>query len=543
MINLIGLKSAIKPANVAQNISISAFGHINLSQKPDTFEHSNLSTCPISFTGKSNRLKEYKKLTQELTQTAQIAQSSLNNQLAHDGWTGKTADAISAIWNSKNRATLVQSDIDSYKEHVEKLDKSIKTDTFKENFKEMFDVEYNHSNIVRYGKKSKQFETALASVSIANYTEEKLAKNIETYNKLSGKLQDVTELKTNYFAPSGSIPCYNQVTSKEEIFENMENSLAEILGGKNVLDKVLTSNGMNSEKASKEDKYKVYGYLSNFIVEASKSAAKEGLKGQTLSQIKEDYDKSYKKAFGTKNDIIARVDKYNASQKAGSDCIRFITGVILNTLGPSSVLANCVYSVATSVAMDVADAKTKDVDKDLNPKSVIINAGLNGACGAINQSIVNKYASAAAAKILSGKQTSDSVGSTLANFVVKEIISKEGVKLPAYAVEAVVKSVVLTMAGLKPTEKGTGLTQKELENSMAVISEGMTYLATAKDNGKLKNIQQKEMIALLNEHICASMKNDTEFSTWINKNKATYQELLNQLVKNELPKFEGKLKV
>lgn len=542
MINLIGLKNIVKPVNVAQNNLKKGFGYINLSQKSDTFERSNFTTCPINFTGKSNRLKEYQKLTANLNQKVESAQNSFNRQLATEGWSGKTADKISAIWNSKNRATLVQADIDSYKEQVKNLDNSIKTDTFKNKFKEMFEVEYDHSNISRFEKKTKQLEIALTTSCIANYTEEKLSKNIQIFNKNSGKLQDISEVKTNHFAQTGSIPYYTHTTTKEEVFENMENSLSEILGGKEVLDKILASNGFESEKTSIQDKYKAYGTLSNFIVESSKASAKEALKGQDLSQIKADYDKTYQKAFGTKNDIVARVENYNASQKAGASCVKFISNVILNTLGPSSVLASCAYSAGKSVAMDFADAKTKDVDKDIDMQKLLVNAGLSGVSGVVNRIIVNKYAAGVADKILAGKTQSNSVGSILRNFVVKEIISKEGVKLPAYGVEEVTNAVVYKMLGFKTSDKGV-LNKKELATSMAVVAEAMTYLAIAKDNGKLNNVSQKEMVALLNEHINSSMKDDVEFNKWIDKNNATFQQMLNQLVKTELPKFDGKLKV
>ncbi len=535
MINLLGL-SNIKPAKTIQNNNISALGYAKLGQKPDVFVRSNAVSCPISFTGKANRLKEYKKLTDDLSQTAQTAQASLDHQLATEGWSGKTADAISIIWNSKNRAVLVQADIGTYKDNVSALNQSIKSDSFNDKFKEIFEVEYDHSNIVRYGKKAKQFETALTLDCIAKYTDEKLSENIKTFNKLSGKLGDLNENKTNPYAVTGSVPYYNHYTSKEEIFENMENSLVEVLGDKKVLDKVLSANGLDPEKASKEDKYKVYGYLSNVIVETSKNSAQKSLKGQSLSQIKEDCDKSYEKAFGTKNDIIARVDKYNASQKAGAACVKFVTNVVLNTLGPGAVWASCVYSAGKSVAMDIADAKTKKVDNDIDYKLVGVNAVLSGISGIVNRIIVNEYAGGVASKILGGKTTSNSIGSALKNFVVKEIISKEGVKLPAYAVEELTDSVVKTMTGLKKSDNGIGLTQEELVSSMSVVSEAMTYLAVAKNSGKLENMSQNEMVSLLNDHITASMKDDKEFNSWLNKNKSTFNQLLNQLVKNELPK-------
>ncbi len=551
MINLLGL-NIVKPTNI-KNTQSNSFKFALTDLKADTFEHSNTTinqlntTCSINFTGKSNRLKEYKKITETLNQTAKNAQTALNNQLASDGWAGKTADAISILWNSKNRAKLVQADIDTYKEQVTELDCSIKEDKFNEKFKEMFDVDYNHSNIVRYNKKAKQFEAALTTECIAKFTEKKLAENIKTFDNISGKLQDISEIRPIPYATTGCMPYYNHVTTKDEIFENMENSLIEVLGDKKVLDKILASGGFTNETTSKENKYKLYGYLSKTIVEASKATAEKSLKDKTLSEIKEDYDNAYKKAFGTKNDIIARVDKYNASQQVGAACVKFVTGVILNALGPSSALASVAYGATTSVALDIADAATNNIDGDFNIKATAINAGLNGMCGGVNQSIVNKYASSVTSKILSTigiKSTSKDVGSVLSKFVISEIVSKEGVKLPAYAVEAVTKSVVQTMVGIKTSEKSSGLTEKELENSIAVVSEAMIFLAAAKDNSKLnKNTDKSEMISLLNDHITKSMKNNTEFNNWLNKNKSAFEQLLNQLVTTELPKFNGKLKV
>lgn len=531
MINIFGLQNIIKPKNVTKKVT-NNFNCANFAQKPDTFERSNFATSPINFTGKSNRLKEYHKITDNLNQTAEKAQTSLNKQLDSNTWAGKTADTISVLWNSKNRATLVQADIDKFKENISDLDESIKTDKFNDKFKEIFDVDFSHSNIINYDKKSKAFETALTADCIAKYTEEKLSKNLDIYNKQSGKLQDFTEKKINTFAPTGSLPYYNHITPKEEIFKNMENSLAEVLGGKENLDKILSSKGINNSKTTDDDKYKMYGYLSNYIVKTSKITAEKSLKGQNLNKVKEDCDKAYEKAFGTKNDIISRVDKYNASQKAGSACIKFITNVVLNTLGPSSVLASCAYSVGKSVAMDIADAKTKNKKEDINYKLLATNAGLNGVGGIANRVIVNTYAGDVASKILAGKTPSDSIGSMLTDFVVKEIISKEGVKLPAYAIEEIADSVTKKMLGLKTKENGSALSQTELKNAMTVVSEAITFLSTEKNNqNSNKKINKKEMVNLLKNHISKTMKNDAEFNTWVNENKSAYNQLLSHLVK------------
>ena len=357
------------------------------------------------------------------------------------------------------------------------------------------------------------------------------------YNKISGNFQDISEIKPIPYGTTGCVTCYNHITKKEDIFANMENSLIELLGDKKVLDKVLESKGIDSEKSSMEDKYKAYGHLSKFIIDTTKKSSEKCLKGQTISQIKDDYDKSYEKAFGTKNDIIARVDKYNASQKAGAACVKFVTGVVLNALGPSSVLASFAYGAATSVAVDIADAATNKIDGDFNLKATTINAGLNGICGAVNQSVVNKYSSGVTTKILesaAGKSTSKVIGSTLNDFLVREIISKEGVKLPAYAIEGITKSVVQTIADIKTSKNNLGLSEKDLENSMIVLSKAMIYLADAKNNGALNKKTPKEILSLLNEHLSLSIKDDISFKNWLNKNSSTLQKMLNQVIKTEL---------
>ena len=486
MINFLGLENVVKPTKIYKNNSIQGFRQANFASKPDTFERSNSVTSPISFTGKSNRLREYKKLTESLNKTADKAQTSLNRQLATEGWAGKTANAISVLWNSKNRATLVQADIDGYKEQVSTLDNSIKTDKFTDKFKEMFDVNYNHSNISRYNKASKEYEKAFTSDCVAKYVDEKLSKNLEIFNKNSGMLKDLKETRINTFAQSGSVPTYNHTTAKDKIFNDMEKSLVEVLGDKKVLDTILSVNGLNSEKASKEDKYKMYGDLSNYIVEASKTSAKKNLKGKSLDQLKEASDKSYEKAFGTKNDIIKRVDKYNSSQKVGSACVEFVSNVILNTLGPGSVLASCFYSAGKSIAFDVARVKSKDEDRDLDLKAIAVNAGLSGVSGIVNRIIVNTYAGPVASKILGGENQSDSFGAKLVEFVVKEIVSKEGVKLPAYAVEEVVNAVVKNLAGVQ-AKKGIELSQKELKEAVSVLTESLTNLAIVKNNENEEN--------------------------------------------------------
>ena len=152
-----------------------------------------------------------------------------------------------------------------------------------------------------------------------------------------------------------------------------------------------------------------------------------------------------------------------------------MANVVLNTLGPGSVLASCAYSAGKSVAMDIVNTKTKKIDRDLDIKSITINAGLSGVNGIINRIIVNEYASSVAAKILAGKTSSDNLGSKFVDFVVKEIISKEGVKLPAYTVEEITSAVVKKLEEIKKAQSnGKTLTPEEINTYLKDLSNNFT---------------------------------------------------------------------
>ena len=420
MINSIGLNNIIKPAKTTQN-NFSGYRYAMKCLKADTFERSNHAenksnvTCPISFTGKSNRLKEYKKVTDALNQTAQNAQIALDGQLASDGWAGKVADSISVLWNSKNRATLVQADIDSYKEQVNSLENSIKNDKFTDKFKEMFDIEFNHANVVRYKKKSEQLTSAVSADATAKIIESKLSASIKTYNKLSGKLSDITERKYLPTVMTGSVLYYDQVTSKKDILENMENSLADVLGDKKVLKSVLLAGGMDIEKANDGEKYKAYGFIANFLVESSKETAKECAKGQTLEQIKADYDKAYEKAYGTKNNIQKRVDKYCRSQEIGAAAVRGVTRsalAILTTLmnpptGIAKVAINSAMTFGIKVAVDGSDKLTNDIDDSIDFNSKVVKKLVRSAAISAAEKFATGSANMFIPKFDTGNETLD----------------------------------------------------------------------------------------------------------------------------------------
>ena len=117
MINLSALNAVKSTKNVTNAKSQNGFRQSLYVQKPDTFER----TCPVNFTGGSNKSKQYEKTTETLKTIGQNAQLSLDGHLASEGWAGKVADSVSVLWNSKNRAVLVQKDIDTYNQQIDDL--------------------------------------------------------------------------------------------------------------------------------------------------------------------------------------------------------------------------------------------------------------------------------------------------------------------------------------------------------------------------------------------------------------------------------------
>jgi len=355
-------------------------------QKPDTFERS----TNVSFTGKSNRIKQYEKTAESLKTVGEIAQTSLNGQLATDGCAGKIADSISVLWNSKNRAVLVQSDIDTYNEQINELKQSIKENKFNEKFKEIFDVEYSNANIARYNKKAKQFNIAVTSKVMADITSSKLSENIKTYKENKGKLQDKKSIKVLPYAMTGAVPYYYETKTKESTLKDLENSLVSVLGSKEILNDTLKSSGLNTDKMSDDEKYSTYGIIAEFLVETTQETAKKCAKGKTIKELKEDYDNAYKKAYGTKNDIQARVDKYNRSQEIGAAAVRGVTRSAISAVvllaAPEAGLAKIAAKAATvmgvKVLVDGSDKLSNNVDDDLTKdkfKNLVRSASISGA--------------------------------------------------------------------------------------------------------------------------------------------------------------------
>lgn len=346
----------------------SGFRQSNFVQKPDTFER---NTNNLTFTGKSSRIKQYTKTAESLLDAGKNAQLSLNGQLASEGWAGRVADNVSALWASNNRAHLVQADIEAYNAQITELKDSINTGDFKEKFKETFGVEYNQSNIRNYEKTAKQFNMAITTKSVSDIVSAKLKDDIEIYDENNGELKDIVKKVPNYFASTGSVPYFDKTTKKEDILKNMENDLVSIVGSKETLDSTLKASGMDTEKMSDQERYNAYGLMTKFLIETTKQTSINLSKGKNIKELKKDYDDAYVKAYGTKNHIQERVDKYNRSQIIGAAAVRGATrsalGALVMLSAPEAGFAKLVTkAVSTAGVKMLVDGSDKILYKTDN---------------------------------------------------------------------------------------------------------------------------------------------------------------------------------
>ncbi len=131
---------------------------------------------PIKEEYYNKRESEYSAVNAQ-KETVKNARAAFQQQLDSDGWAGKTADAVSVLWNSDNRAVKVEADLQAYENQIKDLQKaqSQGSTQFNAKFKEIFGVDYNPDNVAQYE---------------ANPTEENYKKAYGTKNDIHKRVMD-----------------------------------------------------------------------------------------------------------------------------------------------------------------------------------------------------------------------------------------------------------------------------------------------------------------------------------------------------------------
>ena len=110
-------------------------------------------------------------------ETVKNARAAFEQQQKQDGWAGKTADAVSVLWNSDNRAVKVEQDLKTYENQIKELQtaQSKGAAEFSAKFEEIYGVPYNPENVAAYE---------------ANPTDENYKKAYGTKNDIHKRVMD-----------------------------------------------------------------------------------------------------------------------------------------------------------------------------------------------------------------------------------------------------------------------------------------------------------------------------------------------------------------
>ena len=371
--NIITALNPIKANSLsAQRTALTKFYPVgnsinNKSLTKDTFTY---TTTPVSFTGtktsKENDEK-YAEVVETLSLFSDNAQKSFETQYKKGGLFAKSVDAISGLWMSKNRSQLVKKDIEIYNANLETLNKSIKKGNFPEKFEEIFGVKYQQKNIDAFNEANQRLMLASTTQYMSDTVNEKLSKDLSIAEDNKGILKDHVVREFLPYATTGSIPFVYKTTAKETVYKQMETAITDAVGGKEVLANMLESQNLKSE-ASQEEKYHAYYNIAKFLTKTSKMTAEKCSKGKSQKELKEDYDKAYKEAFGESNDIQKRVDNYNRSQKIGAGMLK--SGVknpvklaLLGLLGLTNPWATIPVGVALSYGFNMLEKATDSVSE------------------------------------------------------------------------------------------------------------------------------------------------------------------------------------
>lgn len=302
------------------------------------------------------------------------AKAALKAGVDGDGWAGKTADFVSQAWGSKNRAELVEGDLQKYEAQINRLEKAAagelkdaneKPITFEQAYKEEFGVEFNKDNLLAYANAEEEYKMA----SIAD----------ETYKMFDGVLSPYVEKYDE------SKRAFNKNNLSE-----LEASLKSVLG-ENGVEKIFKEQNIDIASMSDEQKYNVLVEYSRTLVKSSKEDATNSLGGKSIEELKLKNDRSYTAAFGTENDMNKRVTDYVSSQAMGTAVTKgavvvAAVAVTVGTLGAGSpalvaalgatgaqMAVGAVATAGVSAAVEISDRATNNIDnaQDLSPEQIL----------------------------------------------------------------------------------------------------------------------------------------------------------------------------
>jgi len=331
------------------------------------------------------------------------AATSFNGQMKKDGWAGDVADGISKLWNNNlwnltgNTADMVRADLKQYRAQTADLKASIATQDFPAKFKQIYGINYNEQNIKAFYNTEKKVKDIATAVTTSKAVQSAFNLPLKQFNENYGIYRDHVEV---LHGPTGTI---EKKVPKEMLLKNMKSKVEELVGEKGV-EQIAKQSNIDLSKLDDAKKYSFYGKIAQQLVDSSKNAEKKALNGKSFEYYERQYDASYARAFGTKNNIQKRVAKYNTSQEIGTAAVKSgaqavvvvgSTVAIVASGGTATPLVVAGISGAASIAIDVTDKATNGIKGDVKKsmpgivKSGLIDAAFTYAGGNVAKGITS----------------------------------------------------------------------------------------------------------------------------------------------------------
>ena len=412
-----------------------------------------LNLKPIS--AQSKQLRQG--IVSRMQKSYNAAVTSFNGQMKKDGWAGDVADGISKLWNNNlwnatgNTADMVRADLKQYRAQTADLRESISRQDFPAKFKKIYGINYNEQNIKAFYNTEKKVKNVATAVTTSKAVQSAFSLPLKQFNENFGMYKDHVEV---LHAPTGTI---EKKVPKELLLKNIKSKVEEMVGEKGVAQIAKQSN-IDMSKLSDADKYSFYGKVAQQLVESSKNAEKKALNGKSFEYYERQYDASYARAFGTKNNIQKRVAKYNTSQEIGTAAVKSGTQAIVvvgSTVaivasgGTASPLVVAGISGAASIAIDVTDKATNGIKGDVKKsmpgiiKSGLIDATFTYAGGNVAKSITTVVKPTTKVGTVAVKAAANGIGAATEG-TVKDAVTGglNNLSLKTFAVRALIASTL-----------------------------------------------------------------------------------------------------
>lgn len=342
----------------------------------DTFEHSQeVSTANNAVQNPTDIERSAYLSTQEHQDTISIltalqsqAEAKYKHQIDATGWCGRLADKISGLWGSKNRAGVVLEDLQQNRADIENLEISASRGNFRSEFFKTFGVNYNKTAIDEFQKEAQHYTLIKSAEQMADTATKELRKHMSFFEEHADSINPES-------------PEFDKTKKHPDMkgaLKQYTTSLEKFVGGKDNLSKLASAKRKDFDTLSMEEQLEVYNEISDSLIYTYTENVKQLKDGKTDKEIQKSYDEAYKKAFGTKNNIQKRVDKYVRAQQIKTVALQdmalsgFIGAAIAISGTSAPALLGAGITAVGTCGFDLSELATNNTDNatDLSKENV-----------------------------------------------------------------------------------------------------------------------------------------------------------------------------